>query len=537
MLWKSYAPRTGRNILSTATWSIAELITLHLKTSTGKTVPRLNDQKENIAFLIILVFSALFYLFNINFSDLWIDEAFSKALIRHSFSEISGLLKNDFHPPLYFYGLKLFTGIVGISTFTTRVFSVLGVLSTLVLGYASGQRAFGRRGALYFCLLLLSLPMLSSYSHITRMYTWAAFSMTGVFLYSYLFITENKKSDLVLLVLFTLIAAYTHYYGLVAACSSNLFVLVYLLLKRNTAWRSHVFFAVIAFVLYLPWFFVLVTHIGKVQASFWVPEVGWHTILGCFINPFGQLFWLPRSSYIMIVIVYILTAIAMYRNYIACNDKYGIALSLSMFIFGFTVLGTAIISQFTQPILFPRYIVVIVTILMVPPTLFFISCNSIWLKGILLGILLSVGLYTSYGSSCFSYGPYKQSMEYLADAQPDVRNIIHGTELTTGPMLEYNENARLNHYWFQNEKTTAFTNLDVFDDLHKITSLDQFLYKDEVFCLVGFDNSPLNKDNISLILSETQTLQIDTIADNKSINGPRLLLYILKYQGRLEKVI
>src|SRR4030042_6726268 len=116
-------------------------------------------QKERIAFLLIFVVSTLFYLFNINYSDIWIDETFSKALVEHSFRDMIGLLKNDFHPPLYFFGLKVFVTIFGSSTFAMRAFSVLGILSIMILGYVVGQRVFGKSGALYFCLLIWFLPI------------------------------------------------------------------------------------------------------------------------------------------------------------------------------------------------------------------------------------------------------------------------------------------------------------------------------------------------------------------------------------------
>jgi 4-amino-4-deoxy-L-arabinose transferase-like glycosyltransferase len=496
-----------------------------------KTGLKSSQHKENIAFLAILVFSALFYLFNINFSDIWIDESFTKALISHSFADMLGLIKNDFHPPLYFYGLKLLTCIAGISTFTIRLFSVIGVLSTLVLGYVAGQRVFGKKGALYFCLLLLSLPMLASYSHDARMYTWAAFSITGVFFYSWLYISTNKKSDLFLLALFTLIASYTHYFGLIAAFSSNMFVLVYLLFKRNNGWRSHFVFSIGVIVLYLPWLSVLLGHTSKAQVSFWVPEVSWYTILSCFTTPFAQKFWMTWSSYSMVAIIYILFLIAIYRNF-KRNDGYGSVLGLSVFIFGFTVMITAVISQFSQPILYSRYIMTIVTMLMVTPTVFFITCKFKWLTRILLGILVCCGLYTSFGSSYFSFGPYRQSMEYLPKAHPEVKKILHVIEITTGPLLEYSENAGLSHYWLNNEKTIVYTNLNVFKNLHQIKTLNEFLNKDEVFCMVSFEELALNKENLNLVLSESDLIQVDTITDNKIRNGFKLLFYILRYKGK-----
>ena len=132
-------------------------------------------------------------MFNINQSDIWIDDTFSKEVIKQSYSNMLAFVAGDFHPPLYFTGLKLFTFVAGITDFTIRLFSVIGAVGIIFIGYAVGQRAFGKKGALYFCLLLFSLPMIEIYSHNVRMYTWAAFFTTGVFLYAYLYIKYIKS--------------------------------------------------------------------------------------------------------------------------------------------------------------------------------------------------------------------------------------------------------------------------------------------------------------------------------------------------------
>ena len=138
---------------------------------------KLGRVNKSIWFLLIFAAATLLYLCNITFSDMWVDESFTHALVKHSCGEITDLIKNDFHPPLYFYGLKIFVSLFGVSVFTIRLFSVLGVLSILVLGYVVGQKVFGKSGALYFCLLIISFPVLTAYSHEARMYTWGAFAV------------------------------------------------------------------------------------------------------------------------------------------------------------------------------------------------------------------------------------------------------------------------------------------------------------------------------------------------------------------------
>ena len=95
---------------------------------------RFAARKETFGFLVVLGAAAALYLYHLGFSDIWADEALTKAIIRHPLRDLLRLVADDFHPPLYFLALKFFTGVLGNTDRTIRLFSVLGALSTLVLG-------------------------------------------------------------------------------------------------------------------------------------------------------------------------------------------------------------------------------------------------------------------------------------------------------------------------------------------------------------------------------------------------------------------
>lgn len=504
---------------------------VNTKSNNMKILFKSTIKKENLIFLALFVFAIFLYLFNINFSDIWIDESFTKAVVRHPFKDMLVLIKNDFHPPLYFFGLKLFVSIFSLSTYTIRLFSVIAVLCTLLLGYISGQKVFGKKGALYFCFLMVTLPMLTSYAHDARMYTWAAFSTTGIFIFSYLFIKRTKRSDLFFLGLFSLLAAYIHYYGLIAAFWANIFVFIYLFMKKNKAWVSHIITSIIAGILYLPWAFVLLSHTQKAQVNFWVPKVSWQSILSCFTQPFAQKLLLVNASYVMMAVFYILTIIIIYRLIIwqKENNELRLILFLSLVIFYLTIASTTIISLFSQPILYSRYIMVIVTMLMVPPAIFFISSYNKWLKFILMVLLFSLGIYIAYGSACFSFGPYKQSIDYLIETHPDIKKVVHVIEVTAGPLAEYSRSTDLKNYWFNPEGTIVYTNMAVYENLTKVKKPDDFLTKDEIYCIASFPTLPFNEKNLETLLTESTLMQIDTVTDNKGKLGWQMLLYVLKY--------
>jgi uncharacterized membrane protein len=481
-----------------------------------------------LVFLLIFVFATVFYLFKIGFSDLWSDEVYTKSMLSGSLPDFFTKFKNDLHPPLYYLGLKLFTGLFGLNAISLRLFSVLGVLSTILLGYFAGQRIFGKQGALYFCLMLISVPMLAAYSHQARMYTWAAFSVTGVFIYSYLFMRTGKNRDLALLFVFTVIAMYIHYYSMTAAFVANFFVFLYLVLTKNKKWLPHLFSLLSATILFLPWLFMFIIQVKKVQHAFWAPEVSLDAILSCFKIPFTEQFWTTNYSTSLTILIYSLIVFAFFISFTKSFSEYRLVLWLSLTIFLGTLLVVTIISLFSQPILSTRYVMAIVTMLALPPTLLLIRMKIKWLKIILISVILFLGIRISVSNFHFSYGPYKQTIGYISTTYPEIKKILHITEVTAGPMVEYNGTSGLSHYWLK----AKMSNVDAFTEVHQYNQPGEFLKSGEVFCAVRFHNLELNKENLDLVLSESELIKTDTISDNKFKNGIIIQVYLLKYKGR-----
>ena len=493
-----------------------------------KTILEKLTRNKLLLFLLIFVIATVFYLFNIGFSDLWSDEVYTKSMLDGSLSDFFAKFKNDLHPPLYYLGLRFFTDLFGLSAISLRLFSVLGVLSTILLGYFAGQRVFGKQGALYFCLMLISIPMLAAYSHQARMYTWAAFSVTGVFLYSYLFMRTGKYRDLILLFLFTVISMYMHYYSMTAAFVANMFVLLHLLRAKNKMWLPHLLSLLLAIILFLPWLYMFITQINKVQHAFWAPEVSLNAILSCFTIPFTEQFWTTNFSFTLTILIYSLVVFTFFMSFTKSFSEYRLILWLSLFIFLGTLLVVTVISLFSQPILSNRYVMSIVVMLIIPPTVLFIRMKRKWLKVILISVIVFLGVRISISNFYFSYGPYKQTVEYISTTYPEIRKILHITEVTAGPMVEYNGNSGLSHYWLRAE----MSNVDAFAEVHQYNQPGEFLQSGEVFCAVRFHNLELNKENLDRVLSESELLRTDTVSDKKFKNGIIIQLYLLKYKGR-----
>ncbi len=481
-----------------------------------------------LIFIPIFVFATVFYLLRLGFSDLWSDEVYTKSMLDGSLPDFFASFKNDLHPPLYYLGLRFFTDLFGLNAVTLRLFSVAGVLASILLGYFAGQRIFGKQGALYFCLLLISIPMLAAYSHQARMYTWAAFSVTGVFIYSYLIMATRKNRDLVLLFVFTVIAMYIHYYSMAAAFVANVFVSLYFLLTKNKKWLPHLSSLLVAAILFLPWIFMFIVQIKKVQHAFWAPEVSFKGIFSCFTIPFTEQYWTSNYSISLTVLMYSLIVVTLFMSFTKSFSKHRLVLWLSVSVFLGTLFVVTIISLISQSILSTRYVMAIVTMLVVPPTILIISLKIKWLRMILLSVILVLGVKVSISNFSFSYGPYKQTIDYISARYPEIRKILHITEVTAGPLVEYSGNSGFSHYWLKAE----MSNVDAFTEVHQYNKPEEFLQPGEEFCAVRFHNLELNKQNLDLVLSESELIKTDTVTDSKFKNGIIIQLYLLKYKGK-----
>jgi hypothetical protein len=170
----------------------------------------------------------------------------------------------------------------------------------------------------------------------------------------------------------------------------------------------------------------------------------------------------------------------------------------------------------------------IVTMLVIPPTILLIQLRIKWLKMTLLLVILILGIRISISTFFFSYGPYKQTIEYISTTYPEVKKILHITEVTAGPMTEYTGTSGLSHYWLK----AKMSNVDAFPEVHQYNKPQEFLQPGEVFCAVKFHNLELNKENLDLVLSESELIKKDTVRDNKFKNGIIIQLYLLKYIGK-----
>lgn len=227
---------------------------------------------------LIYVLAAVVILLNISLmfdNVVWGDEAFSANTAKKSMFGIMQVLYYwDNHPPLHYYWTKLFGEILGHTVPVYHLAALVPFIGGIVLAVTLFRKHFGNVSAAFFVIISGLGAACIEYNLEIRMYSLAFCGVLTAFYCSYKVISTDKRSAWVGMVLWALVAAYSHYYALVAVGILLFCTGVAVWLKnRGKTWLKGLG-AIVAFLLgYAPWLFFLFTAMKNVSNSWWMTEL------------------------------------------------------------------------------------------------------------------------------------------------------------------------------------------------------------------------------------------------------------------------
>ncbi len=230
-------------------------------------------KSDNKKLFLILFLAFVLRLISID-QSFWLDEATSGLTVRNlSFSQIiENFSPGDFHPPLYYLVLKVWSIFWGSSEIALRSLSVIfGVLSVYLTYLIAG--AFGKKAGLLSATLLAVNGLHIYYSQEARMYSMSVFFVLFLI---YLFMRTLSSKKLIYWFFFSFILclnAFTDYLP-------NIILLVFwiygIFKVRNKTW----------------WKFFLLSHIPLlIMGIFWLPYFSRQMGLGLSVKSEGSLWW------------------------------------------------------------------------------------------------------------------------------------------------------------------------------------------------------------------------------------------------------
>ena len=163
--------------------------------------------------------------------SLWLDEAISANIAKLPIGEIvKNFSVGDFHPPLFYWFLDLWTKIGGSNVIWLRLSSILFSLVTIYFVYLIGKRIKNKETGILAALFLTINPLFVYYSQELRMYSMA--TMWLIIGFYYFVKIKNKKYKIIDLIIFNLMMALSFgtFYGSIFLITS---FAIYFLIKKE----------------------------------------------------------------------------------------------------------------------------------------------------------------------------------------------------------------------------------------------------------------------------------------------------------------
>ena len=316
-------------------------------------------KKLHIALIIIGIIFILLPAFHTN---IWYDEAYTVAIVTHSFQDIWIIGSNDVHPVLYYFMLKFINLLFGTNILAYRLFSVIPIIILGFLGFTHIRKDFGEKTGLFFTFLIFFLPGITRYTTEIRMYSWAMLFATVMAIYTFrLFKNRFSIKNITIFGIFSLACAYTHYFGLMASGIINLMLFIYLVKNFKEKKKDFLMFitcAIIQIAFYLPWLMIFITQTASVvKNGFWITITFPGTLLEVITVEFaGRSYIMRYITIIPIILLYIFIGITIHKLIKEKEDIWPGILSLIVYVLvAFTAFLVSIIAR---PILMDRYLLV-----------------------------------------------------------------------------------------------------------------------------------------------------------------------------------
>ncbi len=212
--------------------------------------------------------------------DPWLvcDETFTLHVVSLSYADGIDITAHDVHPPLYYIMLKTWLSALSFGSNNIYVITVLSRLFSLVpyvlLVLLCRRNLRGEEWRQQRWLLLLcfcAFYILFRYGVEIRMYSWAIFFVTAAFLYARNAMHgRDGWTTWIIITLFSVCAAYTHYYGLISTAVIWLVLLVWFFLHDRRMLLKWCVCAVIAVLAYMPWVISMLLQVRLTSENYWM---------------------------------------------------------------------------------------------------------------------------------------------------------------------------------------------------------------------------------------------------------------------------
>lgn len=404
------------------------------------------NRRVYVVWLAVIAAAAVVYFVGISHELIWYDEAVSVAIANHSFADIFRLLPYENHPPLYFLLLRLAKLVLGNSEWALRFLSATAAVGLVGLGAGPARRIFGHRGALMYAAVVIFTPVILIQAHEARMYSLTNLAVTASVLYGFLAARDGGRGKWIPFGLWTLAAAYLHYYGLIAAMVAHAFVLGWVFLRNRKQLKSCLATAALTLAGYAPWIVVLASQTFRVnRTGFWIPQVSGLGILSALLRPFvyRELYptplpvirpWMAGAA--LLALALIVAGLIIARKKKATTETAFGAMVLVTYLG--TMVVAIVISLVSVSVFYSRYMIVCTGLLALLVSLGISQLPRQWVQGGALVLVAGLNVLTMKDIYTRHFNlPFQQGRQALAAEIKPGDLIITSDCFTVGPVYHY----------------------------------------------------------------------------------------------------
>ena len=253
--------------------------------------------------------------YHLGTKSIWYDEAISAFYIRQSFLTIAQMSLLDHVPPLYYWMLKIYSGIFGTSEAALRSLSVIFNLGAAIYFWKLVKNNFGERASLYELVLYGTSDYLLLRAQNIRAYPLFMLLTIASIYYFFRAIEEDKNRLWFLYSLSILCSLYSLYIGIATVVTLSIFV-TFSAIKKFMPWhRKWLLWTILSIVGFLPWAILIkITHPSPHPDWFANTLPSWNLsadFLTLFVNFFAT-YMIEKSQYMMLLAGLLLGLLGIY---------------------------------------------------------------------------------------------------------------------------------------------------------------------------------------------------------------------------------
>jgi len=194
-------------------------------------------------------------IYDLGSESYWIDEMSTVIEGQQSIHQLltSGRLDQ---PPAYYFPFHWWLQTFGTSEISTRSFSVLAGVGSIILLYWIGKELFGKEVGLLSALLMAVSDFQIFFSQEARFYSFFEFAALFSFVFFVLLLKEKKITYFVLYIFASVVMIYSHSYGIFIIAAQNLVIVLQGKKYKDVliAWFA---WQLVIFLMLVPYFFPL----------------------------------------------------------------------------------------------------------------------------------------------------------------------------------------------------------------------------------------------------------------------------------------